>query len=111
MEYSHAEHPDFGTGEKKLGIYVTGIIVCAILTVLAFWVVVSRTLPRFETFAIIYSAACIQFLVQLLCFLRLNLQTTQSKINVMSFIFTIVILTSIIVGSLWIMWNLHYFMM
>ena len=71
----------------------------------------ANTFPRWEMFIIIYSAACIQFFVQLICFLRLNTQTEQGQINVISIIFTGVILISIIVGSLWIMWNVNYNMM
>jgi cytochrome o ubiquinol oxidase operon protein cyoD len=103
--------PDYGTGKKKLGIYVIGLISCSILTVIAFWTVMANRFPKWEIFTIIYSAACIQFLVQLICFLRLNTQTDQGRINVMSIIFTGVILTSIIIGSLWIMWNCNYHMM
>ena len=108
----HVDHqPDFGTGKKKLGIYVLGLILCIILTVIAFGSVMANTFSKVATFAIIYSAAVMQFLVQLICFLRLNTQTKQGQTNVMSFIFTGVILTSIILGSLWIMWSLNYYMM
>ena len=111
MEQHHLDQPDFGTGQKKLGIYVAGIISCAILTILAFWVVMSGNFSSSQAFMIIYAAACVQFLVQLFCFLRLNTQTEQSKTNVMAIVFTGVILTSIIIGSLWIMSNLNYYMM
>lgn len=107
MEYQ----PDYGTGQKKLSVYVLGVVLCAALTLLAFWAVMSHSFTRGQTFAIIYSAACVQFLVQLICFLRLNTQTEAGRTNVMSFVFTGVILTAIIAGSLWIMWNLNYFMM
>jgi cytochrome o ubiquinol oxidase operon protein cyoD len=103
--------PDFGTGQKTLGIYITGIIGCTILTLISFWAVMASGYERSTIFEIIYASACIQFLVQLICFLRLNVKTQQSRTNVMSFIFTGVILTSIIVGSLWIMYNLNYNMM
>ena len=110
MEQHHHEtsHVDFGTGQKKLSIYLIGLIICSILTIIAFWTVMSGAFSKLSMFVIIYLAACIQFVVQLICFLRLNTQTEQSRNNVMSLIFTIVILTSIIVGSLWIMWNLDY---
>src|SRR5262245_31144077 len=105
----HPTHqPDFGTGQKKLGIYLIGVISCAILTLLAFWVVMENTLEKWEVFTIIYAAAFIQFFIQLICFLRLNLQTGQGRNNVMTLVFTGVILTTIIVGSLWIMWSLNY---
>lgn len=111
MTHHDISQPDYGTGQKKLGMYVVGIISCSILTLISFWVVMSGQLSRAEIFTVIYSSAVIQFLVQLICFLRLNTQTEQGKTNVMSLIFTGVILISIIVGSLWIMWNLNYYMM
>lgn len=105
------QHTDYGTGQKKLSIYIIGFIICSLLTLLAFSTIINQTFSKKIDFIIIYVAACIQFLVQLICFLRLNIQTTQAKINVMSFLFTLVILTSIVVGSLWIMWNCNYYMM
>jgi len=111
MDHHDDEVIDYGTGQKKLSIYIIGIILCSILTIIAFWAVMSGHFSKLATFVIIYSAACIQFLVQLVCFLRLNTQTPQGRTNVMSLVFTGVILVSIIVGSLWIMWNLDYNMM
>jgi cytochrome o ubiquinol oxidase operon protein cyoD len=105
------QQPDYGTGKKTLGIYAGGLIACSILTLIAFGAVMANTFPRGQVFVIIYTAACLQFLVQLFCFLRLNTQTEQGKINILSLVFTGVILVSIIVGSLWIMWNCHYHMM
>lgn len=111
MNHHEEIQPDYGTGQKKLGIYLVGVVSCAILTLISFWVVMSGHFTKMESFAIIYASACIQFLVQLICFLRLNTQTEQGKTNVMSLVFTGVILTSIIIGSLWIMSNLNYYMM
>jgi cytochrome o ubiquinol oxidase subunit IV len=111
MEHHTNHQPDFGTGQKKLGIYVLGLIICTVLTLIAFWAVIANTFPRAEVFTIIYSAACLQLIAQVLCFLRLNTQTEQGKLNVMSIIFTAVILLFIIIGSLWIMWNVNYNMM
>jgi cytochrome o ubiquinol oxidase operon protein cyoD len=108
---SHHEHgqSDYGTGQKKLGLYLIGVISCAILTLVAFWAVMSEMFSKLEIIAIIFSAACIQFFVQVICFLRLTTQTEQGRTNVMSFLFTGVILFSIVIGSLWIMWNLNYY--
>lgn len=111
MDHHDDEPIDYGTGQKKLSVYIVGIILCSILTIIAFWTVMSGQFSKLETFVIIYAAACIQFFVQVICFLRLNTQTEQGRTNVMALVFTIVILISIIVGSLWIMWNLDYNMM
>lgn len=111
MDDTAAKQPDYGTGQKKLSIYIVGLIICSILTVLSFWMVMANQFSKLEIFIVIYSAAFIQFFVQLICFLRLNIQTEQARTNVMSFIFTGIILISIIVVSLWIMANLQYNMM
>ena len=107
---NHDHQPDFGTGKKKLGIYTFGFIVCSILTLIAFGSVMANQFPKIVLLFIIFIAACIQFLVQLVCFLRLNIQTEQGKMNVMSIAFTGLILTMIVAGSLWIMWNCNYYM-
>jgi len=111
MDHHESHEIDYGTGQKKLSVYLVGIVSCSILTLIAFWVVMAEKFSRGEIFAIIYSAAVLQFFIQLTCFIRLNTQTEQGKINVMSLIFTGIILMSIIIGSLWIMWNLDYNMM
>lgn len=106
------EHqPDYGTGQKKLSVYLYGLIGCTILTLIAFWVVMGTQLNKWEIFTIIYVAAVIQFIVQVICFLRLNTQTEQARTNVLSLLFSIVILVTIVAGSLWIMWNVNYYMM
>jgi cytochrome o ubiquinol oxidase operon protein cyoD len=111
MDQHELQQPDYGTGQKKLGIYTIGFISCIVLTVFAFWVVLSGKFSKGETFVLIYTAALIQFVIQLICFLRLNTRTEQGKTNVLTFVFTGVVLVTIIIGSLWIMWNLNYFMM
>lgn len=111
MDHHEIDQSDYGTGQKTLGVYVIGIISCSILTLISFWAVMSSQLTKGEIFAVIYSSAIIQFLVQLICFLRLNTQTEQGRTNVVSIVFTGVILMSVVLGSLWIMWNLNYNMM
>ncbi len=103
--------PDYGTAQKKLSLYLIGFISCSILTLFSFWSVMSQRFSKLEVLALIFSSACIQFLVQVLFFLRLSTASEQGKTNIMAFLFTGVILTSIILGSLWIMWNLNYYMM
>lgn len=111
MDHHELAQPDYGTGQKKLGIYVIGFIACTVLTLLSFWIVMSGQFTKWVMFGVIYVSACVQFVVQLICFLRLNTETEQGRSNVMSFIFTIVVLVTIILGSLWIMWNIGYYMM
>lgn len=112
MDY-HTEvdqHPDFGVGEKKLGIYLVGFVLCCILTLISFGSIMWFHFSKMAILITIFATAIIQFLVQLIFFLRLHLQTHQGKANVMTFVFTGVILLSIVIGSLWIMWSLNYHM-
>ena len=111
MSDSHAVEPDFGTGKKKLSTYSIGFVLCVILTLIPFGAVMHQEISNKLTFAIVYISAILQFFVQVNCFLRLNTQTEQGKMNVMSFIFAIIILLVVVFGSLWIMWNLNYNMM
>ena len=111
MDHDEAKHSDYGTGQKNLGSYIIGIILCSVLTLIAFGAVMSNRFPRWEVFSIIYTAAVIQFFVQLVCFLRLNTQTEQGVNNVLSFVFTAVILIAIVLGSLWIIWSVNYNLM
>jgi cytochrome o ubiquinol oxidase operon protein cyoD len=111
MGHHGMSETDYGTGQKKLGIYLIGFISCTVLTLFSFWSVMSQRFSKLEVLVLILSSACIQFLVQVVFFLRLTTQTEQGRTNIMSFLFTGVILISIIVGSLWIMWNLNYYMM
>jgi len=110
MEHHGVSEPDYGTGQKKIGLYLVGFISCSVLTLFSFWSVMSQRFSKLEVLALIFSSACIQFLLQVIFFLRLNTQTPQGRTNIMTFLFTGVILTSIICGSLWIMWNLNYYM-
>lgn len=111
MNHSTAQGPDFGLGKKTLGIYITGFILCVLLTLIPFYVVMHDAYTPFTKHCTIFITAMIQFFVQVICFLRVNGRTVQAQINLYSFIFSIVVLSIIIGGSLWIMWNLNYNMM
>ena len=101
----------YGTGKKKLSIYITGMILCIILTLISFMAVIYLSISDGMKLSIILVSAILQFLVQVFCFLRLNAKNEQSRMNLMSFVFTIVILVVLIGGSLWIMLSLRYYMM
>lgn len=101
----------YGTGKKKLSIYLLGMVLCVILTLISFFTVLYSKLSVSVILAIIFISAMLQFIVQVVCFLRLNAKNEQSRMNLMSFVFTLVILFVLISGSLWIMWSLRYCMM
>ena len=102
---------DLGLGEKKLSIYIAGTITCIFLTLLPFAAVMFRGVFEETAVGIIVTCALAQFIIQLVCFLRLNYHTEQARLNVQSFALCLFILFVILVGSLWIMDNLHHNMM
>lgn len=110
MDGHQIHEPDYGAAQKKFSLYLIGFIFCVILTLLSFGAVMSQSLTKLQIYAVIFSSAAIQFLVQVIFFLRLTTATEQGRTNVMTLLFTGVILVSILVGSLWIMWNLSYYM-
>jgi cytochrome o ubiquinol oxidase operon protein cyoD len=107
-QLNHTQQPDFGTGHKKLTVYSFGFVSCMLLTLVSFWAVLSNQFNKPQILAIILGSALIQFIVQIVCFLRLNTQTPQGRTNIMSLLFTIVVLITFIAGSVWIMWSLNY---
>ena len=111
MKHQKIIESDYGTGPKKLGMYFIGFINCCVLTLFSFWCVMSQRFSKSETLILILGSAFIQLLVQVIFFLRLSTKTKQGKTNTMSFLFTCVVLISIMLGSLWIMGNLNYYMM
>ena len=46
MEHHEIDQPDYGTGHKKLSIYIAGLISCIILTLISFWAVMAKPLLR-----------------------------------------------------------------
>ncbi|MFW0072723.1 MAG: cytochrome o ubiquinol oxidase subunit IV [Coxiella-like endosymbiont] len=100
----------YGTGKKKLSVYLLGVVLCVILTSISFLAVLYSNLSVSMILAIIFISAILQFIVQVVCFLRLNTKNEQSRMNLMSFIFMLVILFILISASLWIMWSLRYCM-
>ncbi|WP_423063151.1 cytochrome o ubiquinol oxidase subunit IV [Candidiatus Paracoxiella cheracis] len=110
MTQNHSTEPDYGTGNKNIKLYLTGIVLCVILTLIPFGIV-SRQHSVSPTLAIIYLCAILQFLAQVFFFLRLHVKNEKGRMNLMSFVFTILILLVIVLGSLWIMYHLNYNMM
>ena len=99
---------DYGIGEKTVEIYSIGMLLCVVLTLLPFGAVMMPVLSHATTVGLVVSCALAQLVVQLICFLRMNYDTEQSRMNVQSFALGLFIVFVIIAGSLWIMVNLAF---
>jgi cytochrome o ubiquinol oxidase operon protein cyoD len=102
---THAE-PEHGTFKS----YVTGFIISVILTVVPFWLVMDHSLGRESLILAISILAVIQIVVQLMFFLHMN-SRSEGGWNMIAFLFTVLIILILVIGSLWIMFHLNHNMM
>lgn len=89
---------------------MTGFILSIILTAIPFWMVMSGTASHTVILGTVLISAVVQILVHLVCFLHMNTKSDEGW-NMTAFIFTVIIIAILVVGSIWIMWNLNYNMM
>jgi len=94
----------------SLGSYVLGFALSIILTLIPYTLVVKHALSRGNLFVIIVLSALAQLVVQLKFFLHLNFSPRQRE-NLLSFVFTAIIVIVIVFGSIWIIHDLNYYMM
>jgi len=90
--------------------YIIGFVSCLILSVLSFDLVEKRLLPDNYLYIALTLLVLAQFFVQVFFFLRLNSNSEEGRFNwnLMSFVFTILVIGIVVVGTLWIMYNLNY---
>ncbi len=97
-------------GLKTFKGYVIGLCLSLALTLLAFGAVATHVFSEVPLIITIAILAIVQLIVQVTCFLRLN-SSKEGIWDLMAFIFTIFVVLIIVLGSLWIMYNLDYNMM
>jgi cytochrome o ubiquinol oxidase operon protein cyoD len=107
---SQAHIVSIGVSRGSLKSYLTGFVLSLILTAISFALVMRGTLSPAATLAGIFSAGILQILVHLHYFLHLD-TSSAARWNVVALIFTLLILTLFVGGTLWIMWTLNYRMM
>jgi cytochrome o ubiquinol oxidase operon protein cyoD len=94
---------------KTLKSYLIGFGCAIILTLIAFYISAAHILSGNLLYLVLIILAVIQLFVQSMFFLRLN-ASAEGRWDLMPFLFTCLILLVIVLGSLWIMNNLNYFM-
>jgi len=103
-------HSIAGESHGSLRGYATGFVLSLILTAIPFSMVMSGSLSKSAAVSGIFIAAAIQVLVHLHYFLHMDRSSSQ-RWNLMTFVFTALVMAIFIGGSLWIMIDLHYRMM
>lgn len=102
LDFDHDTGAYYGTYKS----YLVGFVSSIFLTIIAFYLVATAALPQQTLYCVIGGLAITQLFVQLVYFLHLN-TSSNSSWNLLSFLFTSVIVIVLVVGTLWIMYNLY----
>jgi len=95
---SHAPQAAHGS----LKSYVVGFALSIVLTIVPLAVVLGGWLDKTSTIVVILAMAVLQFAVQLLFFMHLR-EGENARWNILSLLLGVVILVTIVGGSIWIM--------
>ncbi|MEY1535020.1 cytochrome o ubiquinol oxidase subunit IV [Proteus mirabilis] len=107
---SHPNTSPSGASHGSMKSYLIGFILSVILTVIPFWMVMEGTATTSTILWAVVGMAVVQIVVHLVCFLHMN-TSSEERWNVIAFLFTLLIIGIVVIGSLWIMYNLNINMM
>lgn len=94
----------------RVSSYVTGFVLSIALTLFAYFAVTNQLWDSTWLLLIIAGLAIVQLVVQLIFFLHLGRERGGSW-RLVTFWFAVLVVAIVVVGSLWIMFNLNYNMM
>jgi cytochrome o ubiquinol oxidase subunit IV len=109
FEDGHA-FEDAGAGHATVKSYLVGFVLSVILTAVPFWLVMTHVAPAGILIPAIIAVGVVQIGVHLKCFLHMGRSASQIWNNA-AFVFAVIIVGILIVGSLWIMYHLNMNMM
>lgn len=107
---THESDANSGSGHGTYKSYIVGFILSIILTVIPYMIVVQHLLPYHIMIIAIVILGVMQLLVQLVFFLHLGAES-KPRWNLMAFMFAILVVAILVIGTMWIMYNLDYNMM
>jgi len=94
----------------RISSYIVGFVLSVATTLAAYFAVVYDLWPAPQLIALIVGLAIIQLFVQLLFFLHLS-HEKGARWKLVTFGFAVLVVAIVVVGSLWIMFNLDKNMM
>src|SRR4051812_11405163 len=106
----HATLVKHSAEQGTLRAYITGFTLSIALTITAYTLVVRHELSHQALIGGVAGLAVAQFLVQLVFFLHLG-KETKPRWKLVVFLFMLGVIGIVVIGSLWIMYNLNYHMM
>lgn len=99
-QHHTGSHDNHGHGSMKS--YVIGFSLSILLTIIPLVVVMNDMMNRTGTLILILLMAVLQFVVQLFFFMHVR-EGENARWNIMTLIFGLIILITIVGGSMWIM--------
>lgn len=85
---------------------IVGFVSSLFLTLFSFYLVASSALPPKIMYIVVGVLAIVQLFVQAKFFLHLNTHSKKTW-NLLSFLFTLIVVLILVMGTLWIMYNLY----
>jgi len=108
--HSHGHDEEVGP-HATLGGYLTGFVLSVFLTAIPFWLVMGKMFDKSSTTAIvILLIGAVQIVVHMIYFLHMNARS-EGGWNMLSLMFTLVLVVITLTGSLWVMFHLNSNMM
>jgi cytochrome o ubiquinol oxidase operon protein cyoD len=102
------EHSDYHASVKG---YLTGFLLSVVLTAIPFWLVMAKVLPTSGiTALVVLGFAAVQIVVHMIYFLHMNTRV-EGGWSMLALLFTAVLVLIMLVGSIWVMYNLNTNMM
>jgi len=105
----HQQDIDFGNDHGTVKSYIVGFILSLVLSIIPFVLVLKKIVVGQQAFLAISVLALVQLIVQIYFFLHLNTHS-KARWNLNIFLFTLLVVGILVGGSLWIMYNLDYYM-
>lgn len=108
--HGHVYPPGPHEGYGELKTYVLGFVLSLVLTLASYFLVVEGILTGWNLIFTIGGFALVQAFVQLMFFLHLGSEPPPYW-NFITFLFMIMVVLILVIGTLWIMYHLDYKMM
>lgn len=100
----------YEAGRFAMRSYVTGFVLSIVLTLIPYVIVVNHMFGKESLVFSVVLFGVTQLLVQVIFFLHLS-KKSKPQWNIIVFVFTVLIVSILVVGSLWVMYNLNYNLM
>lgn len=99
---THSGHGGHEGGHGSMKSYVIGFVLSIVLTIIPLVAVMNDMFSKQVTTVLILVMAILQFAVQLLFFMHIR-DEKKPRFNLIALIFGLVIMLTIVAGSIWIM--------